>query len=71
MISRDIPTFFYESVHRMGKLIEELHEFNFDGKIAIAREVSKLFEEYQTFDFLELWDLYQTEKLVLKGEFVV
>ena len=71
MISRDIPTFFYESVHRMGKLVGELHELNFDGKIAIAREVSKLFEEYQTFDFLELWDLYQTGKLVLKGEFVV
>ena len=66
MISRDVPTFFYESVHRMGKLIEELHEFNFDGKIAIAREVSKLFEEYQTFEFLELWGLYQTGKLVLK-----
>ena len=60
-----------EFVHRMGKLIEELHEFNFDGKIAIAREVSKLFEEYQTFEFSELWDLYQTGKLVLKGEFVV
>lgn len=71
MISRDIPTFFYESVHRMGKLIEEFHEFNFDGKIAIAREVSKLFEEYQTFEFSELWDLYQAGKLVLKGEFVV
>ena len=71
MISRDAPTFFYESVHRMGKLIEELREFNFDGKIAIAREVSKLFEEYQTFEFLELWDLYQAGKLVLKGEFVV
>lgn len=66
MISRGIPTFFYESVHRMGKLIEELHEFNFDGKIAIAREVSKLFEEYQTFEFLKLWDLYQAGKLVLK-----
>ena len=71
MISRDVPTFFYESVHRMGKLIEELHQFNFDGKIAIAREVSKLFEEYQTFEFLEFWDLYQAGKLVLKGEFVV
>ena len=71
MISRDIPTFFYESVHRMGKLIEELYELNFDGKIAIAREVSKLFEEYQTFEFLELWDLYQAGKLVLKWEFVV
>ena len=66
MISSNIPTFFYESVHRMGKLIEELYELNFDGKIAIAREVSKLFEEYQTFEFLQLWDLYQTGKLVLK-----
>ena len=71
MISRDVPTFFYESVHRMGKMIEELHGLNFDGKIAIAREVSKLFEEYQTFEFSELWDLYQAGKLVLKGEFVV
>ncbi len=71
MISSNIPTFFYESVHRMGKLIEELYELNFDGKIAIAREVSKLFEEYQTFEFLQLWDLYQTGKLVLKWEFVV
>ena len=71
MISSDIPTFFYESVHRMGKLVEGLHELNFDGKIAIAREVSKLFEEYQTFEFSELWDLYQAGKLVLKGEFVV
>ena len=71
MISSNIPTFFYESVHRMGKLIEELRELNFDGKIAVAREVSKLFEEYQTFEFLELWDLYQAGKLVLKGEFVV
>ena len=71
MISRDIPTFFSESVHRMGKLIEELRELNFDGKIAVAREVSKLFEEYQTFEFSELWDLYQTGELVLKGEFVV
>ena len=71
MISSNIPTFFYESVHRMGKLIEELRELNFDGKIAVAREVSKLFEEYQTFEFLELWNLYQAGKLVLKGEFVV
>jgi len=26
MISRDIPTFFYESVHRMEKLISELDQ---------------------------------------------
>jgi 16S rRNA C1402 (ribose-2'-O) methylase RsmI len=30
MIERENPTFFYESVHRMLKLLEELKNLNFD-----------------------------------------
>ena len=70
-IQSQIPTFFYESVHRMEKLIKELKELGFDGKVVILRELSKVFEEVKTFDFSELWNCYQEGKLVFKGEFVV
>ena len=70
-IQSQIPTFFYESVHRMEKLIKELKELGFDGKVMILRELSKAFEEVKTFDFSELWNCYQEGKLVFKGEFVV
>jgi 16S rRNA C1402 (ribose-2'-O) methylase RsmI len=29
MLNRENPTFFYESVHRMPKLLEELKNLNF------------------------------------------
>jgi 16S rRNA C1402 (ribose-2'-O) methylase RsmI len=30
MLERENPTFFYESVHRMPKLLEELKSLNFE-----------------------------------------
>ena len=48
MMERENPTFFYESVHRMPKLLEELKSLNFEGKIFIAREISKVFEQFFT-----------------------
>ncbi len=65
ILASDIPTFFYESVHRMPRLLEELKELWFTGKISIAREVSKMFEEYVT------GSLEEISKLTMKGEFVV
>ena len=59
VLERKNPTFFYESVHRMPKLLEELKSLNFDWKIFIAREISKIFE------FIKSW------KIVIKGEFVI
>ena len=55
----------------MEKLIQELKELGFDGKVVILRELSKVFEEVKTFDFSELWNCYQEGKMVFKGEFVV
>lgn len=71
MIERDIPTFFYESVHRMEKLLQELRNLNFDWKIFIAREVSKVFEQFFTWTLLECESLVKNWKLVIKWEFVV
>ena len=69
-ITQSFPSFFYESVHRIEKLITELEELEFQGKISIAREISKCFESYQTWDFEEFRKVWKKE-LVVKGEFVI
>ena len=70
-IQSQIPTFFYESVHRMEKLIKELKELGFNGKVMILRELSKAFEEVQTLEMNELLQKWKSGDLVIKGEFVV
>ena len=70
-IQSQIPTFFYESVHRMEKLIKELKELGFDGKVMILRELSKAFEEVQTIEMNELLQKWKSGYLVIKGEFVL
>ena len=71
MLERDIPTFFYESVHRMPKLLEELKSLNFEGKIFIAREISKVFEQFFTGNLAECEEFIKSWKIVIKWEFVV
>ena len=71
MLNRDIPTFFYESVHRMPKLLEELKELNFEWKIFIGREISKVFEQFFTGTLDECEGLIKNWKIAIKGEFVV
>ena len=70
-ISSEIPTFFYESVHRIEKLFKELQELWFDGKISVSKELSKMFEQQITWTLSEIQDLIKTKKLPIKGEFVV
>ena len=55
-----IPTFFYESVHRMERLIKDLEKLGFDGKVMILRELSKMFEEVQTFEMTQLVEKWQS-----------
>ena len=71
MIESEIPTFFYESVHRMSKLLEELKSLNFEWKIFIAREISKVFEQFFTWSLYECEEFIKNWKIVIKGEFVV
>ena len=70
-IERDIPTFFYESVHRISKLLEELKNLNFNWEIFIAREISKVFEQFFTGSLDECEEFIKSWKIVIKGEFVV
>lgn len=66
-----IPVFFYESVHRIEKLIKELEWLKFGWQISIARELSKMFEQYFTWNLDEVVSLLKEKKLPIKGEFVV
>ena len=65
------PTFFYESVHRIEKLLEELKSLNFQWKIFIAREISKVFEQFFTWSLDECEEFIKSWKIIIKWEFVV
>lgn len=71
IIQSDIPVFVYESVHRIEKLLQELSQAGFHGQIAIAKELSKMFEQHLTWTLEEILTYIQTKKLPIKGEFVV
>ena len=71
MLSREIPTFFYESVHRISKLLEELKKLNFNWEIFIAREISKVFEQFFTWNLFECEEFIKSWSIVIKWEFVV
>ena len=71
MIESETPTFFYESVHRISKLLEELKKLNFNWELFIAREISKVFEQFFTGSLDECEEFIKSWKIVIKGEFVV
>jgi 16S rRNA (cytidine1402-2'-O)-methyltransferase len=65
------PVYIYESVHRIEKLLQELTNLQYTGTLLIARELSKLFEQYAHGDVVTLQEMVATKKIPLKGEFVV
>ncbi len=67
----DMPYFFYESVHRIEKLISELEALWYDGQVYIAREISKLYEQKIVWSISEIKEKINSKELVIKGEFVV
>jgi 16S rRNA (cytidine1402-2'-O)-methyltransferase len=60
----------YESPHRVQKLINEIIEIEPERNICIAREISKMFEEFIRGSALEIKDVLD-KKDKIKGEFVV
>lgn len=71
MLASDKASFFYESVHRIDKLISQLNMLEFDGQISIAREISKKFEQLITSDLVTIQHYRETNTIPLKWEFVV
>lgn len=62
---------FYESSHRIMKLLEELMEYVPTRTIALARELTKMHEEFLRGTPEQLRDILKTDSQKQKGEFVV
>ncbi len=65
----NIDTVFYESPNRLLETLENIREFRGDSaKVALARELTKMFEEVKAGSVSEIIDYYKTNPL--KGEIV-
>ncbi len=66
----EIPVVLYESPHRIEKLLGELATLGL-GRVSIARELTKLHEEFVAGSPQELLEHFKTHPDRLRGEFVV
>lgn len=62
---------FYESPHRILKALESLQKFAPEKKVVIARELTKIYEEFVTGTATELLAHFDEHKDTVRGEFVV
>ncbi len=62
---------FYESPHRILKTLESLSKFCPNKKVCIAREITKIYEEFKTGSPVELFDYLTKNPIKQKGEFTV
>ncbi len=65
------PVYMYESVHRIQKSLTQLHKLWYTGKILIARELTKMYEQYETWSVEEIIAKIESWAIPLKGEFVL
>jgi 16S rRNA (cytidine1402-2'-O)-methyltransferase len=62
---------FYESPHRILKTLESLQKFCPDKKVCIARELTKIYEEFKIGSPIELLEYLEKNKEKQRGEFTV
>ncbi|MDQ3244917.1 MAG: 16S rRNA (cytidine(1402)-2'-O)-methyltransferase [bacterium] len=62
---------FYESPHRILKTLESLTKFCPNKKVCLARELTKIYEEYKTGSPAELLEYLTQNPVHQKGEFTV
>lgn len=70
-MARPIPTFAYESSHRIRKLLTQLVELDYDGRLYIAKEISKHHQSIWYETPLSLLAHADTDPARTNGEFVV
>lgn len=61
----------FESSHRIKRLIEQLAEIFPQNRIVIAKELTKLHENFLIGDAAELIELFRQDQALAKGEFVI
>lgn len=62
---------FYESPHRILKTLESLQKFCPEKKVCIARELTKIYEEFKTGNPSEVLEYLLKNPIKQKGEFTV
>ncbi|HBB49473.1 TPA: 16S rRNA (cytidine(1402)-2'-O)-methyltransferase [Candidatus Nomurabacteria bacterium] len=62
---------FYESPHRILKTLESLVKFCPDKKVCVARELTKIYEEFKTGTPAEILEYLNKNKEKQRGEFTV
>ncbi len=62
---------FYESPHRILKTLESLQKFCPNKKVCVARELTKVYEEYKTGSPAEILEYFTSHPDQVRGEFVV
>lgn len=62
---------FYESPHRILKTLESLQKFCSGKKVCLARELTKIYEEFKTGSPAELLEYLKQNPVKQKGEFTV
>lgn len=62
---------FYESPHRILKTLEALDKFCPKKKVCVAREITKIYEEFVLDNPKKLLDFFVENKEKVKGEFTV
>lgn len=62
---------FYESSHRILKTLESLVKFCPNKKVCLAREITKIYEEFKTGTPAELLEYLKENPVKQKGEFTV
>ena len=62
---------FYESTHRIVKLLEQINEQHKEHTLCICRELTKIYEEVLVGTAAEILEIFHDESKKQKGEFVV
>ncbi len=65
------PVFAYESVHRIEKLLKQLIKLEYEWKVYIWREISKMYEQHLVWTPEELMKKIEDWILTIKWEFVI
>lgn len=71
MMTSQFPSFFYESVHRIVKLSQELQDLHYDGLISISREISKLHHQHRNGNLIQWQSILTDQTMMLKWERVI
>lgn len=71
LVSYETPVMFFESTHRIMKTLESLKNLSIDRKVSVAREITKMHEEFVSGSAEELLEYFTEKPERQKGEFVV